>query len=70
MDDIGFTFAGANFCLCYPDALAEPVSLLLRDVEHTDGSGDEKAVEILREGPGDSFRIISSTSQSDLLARA
>ncbi len=68
MDDIGFTFAGANFCLCYPDALAEPVSLLLRDVEHTDGSGDEKAVEILREGPGDSFRIISSTSQSDLLA--
>jgi hypothetical protein len=68
MDDIGFTFAGANFCLCYSDALAEPVSLLLRDVEHTDGSGDEKAVEILREGPGDSFRIISSTSQSDLLA--
>ncbi len=67
MQDIGLTFAGARFCLCYPDELAEPVSLLLRDIELTDGPGDEKAVEILREGPGDSFRIISSTSQSDLL---
>ncbi|MGA7279479.1 MAG: glycosyltransferase [Desulfocapsaceae bacterium] len=67
MQDIGLTLAGARFCLCYPDELAEPISLLLRDVERADGPGDEKAVEILREGPGDSFRIVSSTRQSDPL---
>ena len=67
MDDIGFTFAGARFCLCYPDELAKPVRLLLRDIQRSDGSRDEKAVEILREGSGESFRIISSTRQSGLL---
>ncbi len=67
MNDIGFIFAGARFCLCFPDEIAEPVSLLLRDVERADGPGAEKAIEIVRAGPGDSFRIIAPTSQSDLL---
>jgi len=67
MNDIGFIFAGARFCLCCPDELAKPVNLLLRDVGRVDGPGDEKAIEIVREGQGSTFRIISSTDQPDVL---
>ena len=67
MQDLGFRFADAHFCLAYPDGLAEPVNLLFRNVQSTTQSRNERVIEILQERHTDSYRIISDSRESPLL---
>src|SRR5210317_725196 len=67
MQDIGFKFSEANFCLAYPDELTEVIEILFRDVQLTEQTQNERAVEIIREGRNQTYRIISGSRESEPL---
>ncbi len=68
MQDIGFKFSEANFCLAYPDELTEVIELMFRDVQLTEQTQNERAVEIIRENRNQTYRIISESRESEPLA--
>ena len=67
MQDIGFRFSEANFCLAYPDELTEVIEILFRDVQLTEQTQNERAVEIIREDRNQTYRIISGSRESEPL---
>ena len=68
MQDIGFKFSEANFCLAYPGELTEVIELMFRDVQLTEQTQNERAVEIIREDRNQTYRIISESRESKPLA--
>ena len=68
MQDIGFKFSEANFCLAYPEELTEVIELMFRDAQLTEQTQNERAVEIIREDRNQTYRIISESRESEPLA--
>ena len=68
MQDIGFKFSVANFCLAYPEELTEVIELMFRDAQLTEQTQNERAVEIIREDINQTYRIITQSRESEPLA--